>query len=735
MPGGSSPSFELLHEGVRRWVWRQGWTALRDIQESAIPPLLAGTDDVIVAAATAGGKTEAAFLPICSRLASENCPGLGAIYVSPLKALINDQSGRLETLCQGLDLPVHRWHGDVSSTAKARLLADPRGLLLITPESLEALFVIRGGELRRVFDVLRYVVVDELHSFIGVERGRQLQSLMHRLELTVGRRIPRIGLSATLGDMGAAARFLRRGAGEAVRLVTSSRDGRELKVQVRGYVVTPPASEDASPADLEGAVSGERLAIADHLYRRLRGQDNLVFANSRAEVELLANLLRRRCERESQPIEFFPHHGSLSKALREEVEEMLHSSRPASALCTSTLELGIDIGSVESVAQVGAPFSVAALRQRLGRCGRRPADPSVLRVYVTEQQLGEKRAAIQDELRAELVQTIAMIRLLVRSWYEPPVLGSLHLSTLVQQLLSLIAQHNGIRPADAWRILCSTGPFDGLGQEEFASFLRALAAEDMIAQADDGTLLLGGKGERTVEHYSFYAAFQSPEEYRVVADGQVLGTLPVRDSITEGMHIIFAGRRWRVLRVDGEAKAIEVVPSPAGRVPRFRGGAGTVHDRIRQEMRAVYEEADMPPFLDERAQVLLREGREAFVRYALASTAFVAQEGEALYFPWAGDRVMGTVAAALATAGLSVALDGVAITASDESVEDLRDRLEDLFVADPLPDPVALASRVGNKAVEKFHPLLGDELLSRDHASSSLDVGQAAATVRRDLQR
>ena len=174
----SSPGFERLHPRVQRWAWSRGWTGLRDAQERAVEPVLSGATDLVIAAATAAGKTEAAFLPIVSRLADEDPPAssVRAVYVSPLKALINDQHRRLEELCRDLDVAVSRWHGDVSSALKRGLLEDPAGVLLITPESLEALFVLRGPRLRGVFQGVGWVVVDELHSFVGSERGRHLHN-------------------------------------------------------------------------------------------------------------------------------------------------------------------------------------------------------------------------------------------------------------------------------------------------------------------------------------------------------------------------------------------------------------------------------------------------------------------------------------------------------------------------------------------------------------------------------
>src|SRR6185369_15784048 len=252
----SSSAFHRLHPKIQRWLWQQGWSALRDIQETAIPRILDGTADVVIAAATAGGKTEAAFLPILTVLANDPNGAGGSVrvlYVSPLKALINDQSDRLDRLCADLDIFVNRWHGDVPAGRKRRLLENPSGVLIITPESLEALFVLQGPKVRPLFDRLAYVVVDELHAFMGTERGQQLQSLMHRVELAIRRRVPRIDLSATLGDLGLPCEFLRPGGGDAVERITAERGGQELKVPIRGYRAKPPKLTERQAAALEKA--------------------------------------------------------------------------------------------------------------------------------------------------------------------------------------------------------------------------------------------------------------------------------------------------------------------------------------------------------------------------------------------------------------------------------------------------------------------------------------------------
>jgi ATP-dependent helicase Lhr and Lhr-like helicase len=715
-PATASQAFDLLAAPVRRWVYDQGWQTLRAAQEAAIPVLLGGTGDVIIAAATAAGKTEAAFLPICSRLATDGPPqpGLRVLYVAPLKALINDQFDRLSGLCDRLDIPVHRWHGDVPGSKKSVVLKKPDGILLITPESLEALFVVRGRAVGTLLAGLQYIVVDELHAFLGTERGAQLRSLLHRVELAIRRRIPRVGLSATLGDMTLAAEALRPGEAASVRCIQSAQGGQELAVQIRGYVNSPPSAGQ----EIDEGAAGQQIA-AD-LYQALRGEDNLVFANARTEVELLAARLRDMCESTGVPNEFLPHHGNLSRELREDVEAALKDrGRPTTAVATTTLEMGIDIGSVHSVAQIGAPPSVAALRQRLGRSGRR-AEPAILRIYVSE-PLVDQRTSLSDQLHAQLIQSIAMLELLLAGWCEPPDQDALHLSTLIQQVLSAIAQHGGVSAASAYRALCGAGsPFTAVTQAQFINLLRGLGVHDVLVQSPDGTLLLGPLGERTVNHYSFYAAFASQEEYRIFLNGRPLGTIPADQTLYVDALLIFGGRRWKVSSVDHQQKVIEVVAAAGGRPPDFSGGAAGVHDRVRAEMRSVLASDVIPRHLSATAATLLSEARDAYVRYHLAELRILQTGQDTVLFPWAGSRVMVTLAAQLSAAGVEASNDGLVITVTKAAAGQVRDQLRALVDAGPA-DPVALAARVANKASAKYDEWIEDNLLSADYARRALD--------------
>ncbi len=708
----ASSAFERLHPAVQRWVWRQEWTELRDLQEAAIPAILGGDRDVILAAATASGKTEAAFLPILSRLAEDAAPAAGfrVLCVSPLKALINDQFQRLERMAEAAGVAVHRWHGDVPQSRKQAALRDPSGILLITPESLEALFVRRGLEVPALFAPLAFVVVDELHAFLGAERGRQLQSLLHRVDLATRATRPRIALSATLGDMALAAAFLRPGATAPAAIITSEAGSAELRLQVRGYV-----ARQGQPPPLE--------AIAAHLFAHLRGHDNLVFANTRNRVEELADLLRGLSDEARVPLEFFPHHGNLSREFREQLEQALKEERPVTAVCTSTLELGIDIGTVQSIAQVGPPFSVASLRQRLGRSGRRAGEAAVLRLYAIEPAI-DRDARPDESLRVRLVQSIAMVELLLQRWVEPPPPEALHLSTLVQQVLSVITQYGGARADQLFGALCAHGPFRSVDAGMFARLLRDLGREGVIQQSPgDGSLLPGPVGERLVAHFSFYAAFQSDEEYRLVHAGKALGTLPVTHAVAPGMRLVFAGKRWSVLEVSLREHRITVEPSPSGTAPVFGGAAGRLHARVVREMFGVFQSADVPAYLDAAARDLLAEGRRQFAALGLGERWAVESGGQTLLLPWLGTTALSALALALTRAGLAVEPDTIHLTV-DAPLPDLRARLRAL-AASPPPDAHDLARDAGALETEKHHPLLSPDLLQADYARARLDVAAA----------
>lgn len=723
----SSVAFEQLHPEIQKWIWEQRWTELRDAQEQAIPALVDDSDrDLIISANTASGKTEAAFLPILTRIVSTTPPGL-ALYVSPLKALINDQWGRLQILCERLNIPVTPWHGDISGSRKMAFLKRPHGCLLITPESLEGILMRYGNQLRSVLAHLQFIVVDELHAFFGTERGRQLQSLLHRIDLARGSSVRRIGLSATLGNMTGAQDFLRPSDPNRVSLIESKDGQRELRVLVRDCVTDPSESETA---EKQGLPAPGELQIARELYRVLRGSHNLVFANSRRRVETFADLLRRQCEADGIPNEFWPHHGSLSKLVREDTEVALKDqTRPSTAVATSTLELGINIGAVQAVAQIEAAPSVASLRQRLGRSGRLPGQPQVLRGFCIENVV-DADSDVSDRLHESLLQMAAQVHLLIGGWYEPPAAATLQLSTLIQQLLSLIAQYGGITAAQAWTVLCSSGLFPGLSQSEFALLLRELGSREVLMQSEGGVLLHGTQGEAIVNRYDFLAAFTAVEEFQVVAEGRPLGSLPVDRPLVPGNYIILAGRRWQVVDCRMRERLIQVVPAAAGRAPMFSGLGGRVHGRVREEMRAILVSADPLPFLDTTARDAVDSARQVYRSLRLDSQYILPWGDSTLVLPWDSDPAHDTIAAWLRRRHLDASNEGLVIRVQTHNQDAVHDAMLDLAEAPSVTEAELLPT--GEVPLqEKWEWLLPDLLLRRQYASRVFDVSGAITAARR----
>lgn len=260
----------------------------------------------------------------------------------------------------------------------------------------------------------------------------------------------------------------------------------------------------------------------------------------------------------------------MSKEIREGLEKRLQENKlPTSAVCTMTLELGIDIGHVGSIAQITAPHSVSSLRQRLGRSGRRD-EASTVRMFITENELTDK-SPLADRLRLETFQCAATISLLLKKWYEPADERQFHFSTLVQQTLSVIGHYGGARADQLWSLLCDGGPFRNVGQNMYAVLLKAMGEQGLLSQTRDGLLLLGVRGERMVEHFSFYTAFNTSEEYRLEHNGRILGAIPVTSPLVVGQLVLFAGKRWEVLHVSEEEKRISLKPSAGGRPTRFDG--------------------------------------------------------------------------------------------------------------------------------------------------------------------
>ena len=702
-----SSSFDLLDTKVQQWVWKQGWTSLKEIQENSIPPILDGNCDVIISAATAGGKTEAVFLPILTNLLKWECfSGYQVLYISPLKSLINDQYRRLQDMTKEMLINVTPWHGDISSSKKHNSLKDPNGILIITPESLEALFVHHHLILRKAFDNLKYVVIDELHAFIPTERGKQLQSLMSRIEQVIGKHIPRIAMSATFSDFGIVKDFLRHDHCIPCIIPDQGKNNHEIKVLIKDYGY--------------GEESYINKNITDEIFLRLRGENNLVFTNSRRECECFNLLLNEKCNKENVPNEFRIHHGSISKETRTKVEHELQSGiLPITAICTATLELGVDIGKVKSIAQIGTSNSVSGLRQRLGRSGRR-GEASILRVYTYDY----KRMSVEllDLLRNDLFQNIAVIELLKAHKYESPTIDGVHLSTLVQQILSFIAEYGSFYPKDGWRLLCQNGAFSNVSVNLFLKLLRDLGKKDVIRQMGNGQIIIGPVGDEILLDKEFYAAFTTYPEFEIVnsKNGEHIGSLLTFIGI--GYCIVLGGRKWVVTEIDHKTSRAYVVPSDYGKIPVFSNEGYEIDGIIVQKMKDIYMSDEIYPYLDTKSDAItsLHNARSFFAHNHLEKCYSFFGE-DCILLTWAGSKINRTISL-ISNLYLKSFFGFNRIFINRLSKESV---LEILKHSKPKAEELCPFLMRFVKETKKYDYLLSDELLDIEYASMYLDVDAA----------
>src|SRR5271166_1133635 len=413
-----SSALDRLHPVVVHHIVNSlGWQALRALQEQAVGPVLDGADALLLAP-TAGGKTEAAVFPLLTSMDTQGWSGISVIYVCPLKALLNNLLPRLETYAGWLGRRVAVWHGDVTASARQRILREPPDVLLTTPESLEAMLISLRVEHGRMFSDLRTIVIDEVHAFAGDDRGWHLLAVLERLTRVTGRPIQRIGLSATVGN-------------PSELLVWLQGTGRGERPAVVVAPDTVPAAADAkagetlsAPADIEldyvGSVSNAATVIAT-LHR---GEKRLVFCDSRQLVEEIGAALRER------GVTTFLSHASLPFDERRRAEQAFAEARDCVIVATSTLELGVDVGDLDRVIQVNDPPSVAAFLQRTGRTGRRA---------------GSRRNCLFLALNhGALLWAAGLLHLWGQGYVEPVVAPPEPRHIVAQQLLALCLQEHRI---------------------------------------------------------------------------------------------------------------------------------------------------------------------------------------------------------------------------------------------------------------------------------------------------
>ena len=628
---------------IQDYIYQSGWQALRSVQNAAAEAIFNTDDNVLLTASTASGKTEAAFFPILTLLDEDPPHSVGVLYIAPLKALINDQFGRLSELCEEAGIQVTRWHGDVSHAQKRRLLRKPSGILQITPESLESLMINKHMEIPSLFGDLRFIVIDEVHSLLRGDRGMQTFCLIERMCRLADCRPRRIGLSATIGNPEEAGRFLGAGSGRRT-LIPRIEGGREVwRLSMEHFFNSGPQADegrqliDAAPVLEEASDTASKAADPGigYIFEHTRGRKCLIFTNSREECEALCQSLRQYCEANHEPDRFLIHHGNLSASYRESAEEEMKDDDSLLSVCaTATLELGIDIGRLERAFQVDAPFTVSGFLQRMGRTGRR-GDPCEM-WFVMREDHPEPRAMLPQLIPWYLIQGIALVQLYIEERFvEPPRTQRLPYSLLYHQTMSTLASCGEMTPAELATRVLTLSSFHLITQDDYRILLRHLIKIGHIDQTENGGLIVGLEGERIVNNYKFYAVFQENVEYAVRAGAEELGTIVKPPPI--GDKIAIAGRVWVVEEVDHRRREV-CCTLVKGNIPAYFGDvAGDIHTRILERMYGVLKEQNSYPYLMRHAVCRLQEARESFAKSGMRDHPLVHLGGNMwALFPWLG---------------------------------------------------------------------------------------------------
>ncbi len=635
--------FDRYAPFVQDFIYRSNWESLRAIQAAAGDAIFNTDENVLLSASTASGKTEAAFFPILT-LFSEDMPrSVGAIYIGPLKALINDQFMRLNDLCEEADIPVWHWHGDVAQSHKNKLMKNPSGILQITPESLEAMLIRKHSAITKLFGDLRFIVIDEVHSLMRGDRGGQTLCLIERLSKMAGVNPRRIGLSATIGDLEATGAFLSAGTGRSTVIPRIESKGNKWRLSMEHFYVSQQEQQEKS-SDVEALpVLDQKTDTAPehadagmgYIFEHTRGKKCLVFVNSREECEAVTTTLRSYCEANHEPDRFLIHHGNLSAAYRETAEAAMKDEDVFMTTCTTaTLELGIDIGRLERAFQIDAPFTVSSFLQRMGRTGRRDLPPEMW--FVIREDMPEPRSMLPETVPWKLIQGIALIQVyLEERWVEPPKLDRLPFSLLYHQTMSTLASCGELTPPELASKVLTLKYFHRISQDDYRVLLRHLIDTEHIQRTEEGGLIVGLAGERIVNSFRFYAVFQENEEYTVRWDSQELGTIVMPPPV--GEKIAIAGHVWIVEEVDHKRRLV-YCSQIKGKVPAYFGDCpGDINTKILLRMKQVLSEDKNYPYLMKNAVVRLDQARSSARNSGITSQPLICLGGNMwCLFPWLG---------------------------------------------------------------------------------------------------
>jgi len=722
-------AFNRLAPFIQDYIYQEKWDELRGIQVVACEVIFDSDDNLLLSSGTASGKTEAAFLPVLTELFNKPSKSVGVLYISPLKALINDQFKRLEQLLIDSHIPVVKWHGDASQTKKDELIKNPKGLLQITPESLESLISNKRGACLQLFSDLRFVIIDEVHHFMRDARGIQLLCVLERLQKLTGVVPRRIGLSATMGDLELAAAWLNTGTERNCAAPVTDEGKKRVRLHVERFV-NYADKRDFEERDGSGNIisvsEGGDIGNREHyeyLFKATLDKKTIIFTNSREETEYILANLREIAIKNKSPDVYRVHHGNISALLRETTEdEMKAEDEKIVTGATVTLELGIDIGSLDQAVQVGAPLNVSSFAQRLGRCGRRGQIPQLLFTIVESIQINS--ADIIGPINWELIRTIAIIDIYTKEHWIEPIYPHNHAYNLVyHQTMSHLKSNGELSPAALAQAILSLGCFKHIPQEDYRKLLEYLIYIEQLERTERGGIIIGREGEKVVNSHKFLTVFIAPEYLLVKDENRTIGTV---DKIYPvGTRFALAGQAWETVDVNEKSKVIFVKHVPGiSLVDWDQDTSVELHTVLIQRMKDVLLTDEAYPYLSDRCAPRLEE-----IRYIARNSGILnnlvtpISDKKFAIFPWVGTRQLFTLHYSLLYKGIKSKLPWITCVylevVYNGTAEALYELIMDILHSDldlydlPLPDKV--------QVLGKYNDFIPEDLLRKQFIEDYLD--------------
>ena len=736
--------FSRFPDFIKEYIYNRGWSELRDIQLDAARVIFETDANLLLSSSTASGKTEAAFFPILTDIldSPDYHTSISVLYIAPLKSLINDQFYRLDELLDMTGVRVTHWHGDVGVSHKSKLLKQPEGILQITPESLESMIINRANDIPRLFGGLKYVVIDEIHALIGQDRGNQVICLLSRLARLIGHHPRRVGLSATVGDVKLAADWLGAGSERETIAPIPPRTSLKWRLGLEHFYIQNPnevQSSDSKISTADGSVKGGYAKLDpgfEFLYDTLYGKKALVFSNSREETEYVTATMRQISRARGDEDVFYIHHGNLSASLREDAERTMKDEAVTRAVtcATVTLELGIDIGRLDRVAQIGSPTTVSGFLQRLGRSGRRGSPPEMVMLYREETPL--PNAPLHDIIPWELLRGIGIIELYSSERFiEPPRIKKMPLSLAFHQTLSTIASLGELTPRQLADRVLSLPPFAELSRESYRALLVSMINDEYLELTETKGLIIGLKGERIINSFKFYAVFKDSEDYTVRCDSEEIGTITTPPPV--GDRFALAGRVWEVKEVDIPRRLIFVKGVDGKMEVSWPGDGGEIHTKLILAMRDVLFNGKDYPFLGDNARDRLEHARRVAKNAKMDERMLVHLGGQSyVLFPWLGTRSFRTMRRFLqknaSTLGISdVQSEGchyITFKAKADAGTRLMDNIRDILETEGL-DVFSLVNGGECPVFDKFDEYIPADLLREAYAVDRLDGAEVIERI------